>query len=336
MLLLKDIMTLNEAEIHGQKRYIKDLVEFPTGKEGEDIQRIDSITRLSEGKEIKVKLSTADVLTREGWDVDKLLKARKGDLLFDRFCNPYVVTNVKKGEISIRDAEDENIEGSISTGSRRIKAHEYSYRVDSSIGEPKIITILDMLYKDRSLATVEFFDDLISALPAQHFNSVDEIRIFEKPAGGKAGTSQKGCGVLLKPNVINLYLDQDSYDLMEALETLYHELGHAIAKAIKKSAHPGKAWKAAMDADGNMLSEYAEKARYPKLDDNGEVEDFAEAVRLYLSADGAKTTKNAELRNACENRFKILDELFSNPVYQQQFGTRRVIGRLLRKQSPLK
>lgn len=328
-------MTSNETETHRQKHYVEDLVQSPIGKEGEDIRRVGSVTRLTGGKEVVVKLSTVDSLTREGWNVDALKKASEGDVIFDRFNNPYVVTGVRKGEISIKDAEDENITGSIRAGSRKIKAHEYTYRVGSSIGKPKVIKVLDMLFKDRSLDTSDFFDDLIGALPAQHFNSVDEIRIFEEPAGGKAGTSQKGCGVLLRPNIINLYLDQGSYDLMGVLETLYHELGHAIAKAIKRSAHPGKAWKEAMDADLSSLSEYAEKARYPELNDKGEIEDFAEAVRLYLSADGAKTAKYAELRSACENRFRILDELFGNPIYQQQFGVRSAIGRLLRKRSPL-
>lgn len=335
-------MTLEYAETHRQKQYVEDLVGSPTGKEGEDISRAHIIERITGGKERMVKLSQSDLLTHEGWDADRVKKVQKGEVLFDRLGGMYMVASVKKGEITLKDwdeaAEDEEsaeIIGSIRTSSRRIRAHEYGYKINSSMGKHKVVKILDMAYKDRSLDTMEFFDELIRALPAQHFNSVDEIRIFKQPAGGVSGVSKKGCGVMLKPNVIDLYLDEDSYDLEFALETLYHELGHAIAKAVKGSAHPGKIWKRAMDSDANYLSAYAEKARYPKLGDRGEVEDFAEAVRLYLSTDGAQSNRDSKLRQECESRFKILDELFGNPIYQQQFATRRLISRLLKKKSPL-
>lgn len=302
------------------------------GKNSENIKRVN-VTRLSDGEETKLHLTSSDLLRRDGWTYESIKKARKGELVFNISGEIFDVLEVKKYQLKIRNHETGE-EGFINCEPRNIKAYKYRYEIRDSMGKTKNITVYDIAYKDGSLDTCEFIDEIVAALPAQHLNAVDEIRI-DKDNSEASGIFREEPGLFSNTKMINLYVDNQGYNIQSVLENLYHELGHALIAALNGSTHPGKKWKQAMEADGNEISEYSAKTKYPKQGDNGEIEDVAETVRLYLSTDGARTPKYASLRQSCENRFRIIDELLENPVLQQRANTSKAIKFLLKKNNPL-
>lgn len=329
-----------------KKKFVMD--EFPVmlvGKEAEHVKRT-SVSVLSSGKDTTVRLRPSDRITREGWDDEHVFLAQKGDILMnfdggDLDQSMFEVTEVKRGVVHVRNLKDGYV-AHISTTPRDVKAHEYRFRVSDSLNKRSEIKVYDMVFKDRSLKTTEFLFDLVAALPAQHFNSVKEIRIDKE--GGRfssgSGKFRTESSLLVSDGVLTLYLtpelvEEDPIPIGVILGTLYHELGHAIAAAIRGNPHPGPKWTGAMKVDGNELSHYASKTRYKRLygglKDQGEIEDFAEAVALYLSSDGARDIRYKKLREACRNRFEFLDDLFDNRVYQEVMNTHSLVRMILGK-----
>jgi|GEM_PF-4584499 len=324
----------NQKEKPPRKKFVEDSLKLTniSGKDAENIKKVN-VTRLSSGEEMKLQLTSSDILRRDGWHYESVKNAEKGSLVFNITGEIFEVLEVKKYQLKIKNHETGE-EGFIDFEPRKIKAHKYRYEITDVMGKTKEISIYDLVYRDKSLDTCEFIDDLVAALPAQHLNAVDEIRL-DKENMEAGGIFREAPGLISNTKTINLYLDSDGYNLDDTLETLYHELGHALISSLNGNPHPGKKWKQAMEADGNEISEYSAKTKYPKKGDHGEIEDVAETIRLYLSTDGAKSPQYATLRKSCENRFKILDELFENPIHQQRANTSRAIKFLIKNTNPL-
>ena len=111
----------------------------------------------------------------------------------------------------------------------------------------------------------------------------------------------------------------------------HHEFGHGIVHTLTGEVDPGEKWQAAMEASlAKVASGYSRLNR---------IEDFPETVRLYLSADGAMTPENAELRRFLEPRFDILDRIFNKRLHDEvtRYGSsvRRVLERSGRSKNPL-
>ena len=208
-----------------------------------------------------------------------------------------------------------------------MKAHEYSYSLRDDFKHSKKIKVYDTIYRDRSSDTSDFLDNTIKSIPSQCLDVFDEIEIHHAQ-GGKAGSFRAEPSLFSKRRVLAIYVSADGYPTKDVAETLYHELGHAIAKYIKGTANPGEKWRGAMLADGNPVSKYSSSMKYPKENDNGEIEDIAESVRLYLATNGAKTEETRLLRNFCRNRFQKLDEVFEDLSKRQRTSKfKRLISR---------
>jgi len=83
---------------------------------------------------------------------------------------------------------------------------------------------------------------------------------------------------------------------------LQHEVGHIVSKQEFGDTDAGWAeWEAAMEADGQSVSDYADASRD---------EDFAETYKLYMSVIG--TPEEAAAREQFPERFAILDEMTGN------------------------
>lgn len=303
-----------------KKQYAENIYSrLPEVETGLDIPRV-SAARLTTGKDTRLKLSVTERLGRDGWDPKHLAGSRKGDLVFHRTGDVFEVTEVKKGRMRIKEVGT-GMEGEIIAQPINVRAHEYSYNLRDNSKHSKKIKVFDTIYKDKSLETTEFIDELVKSIPAQCMDVFDEIEIH-RMGSDKAGHFRAEQSMFSDRNVLALYVSDDlifnkTYPIKAVIETLYHELGHAIAKKIKGKVHPGKKWKQAMSADGNSVSEYADKTRYPRKsekdeEDTGEIEDFAESVMMYLGTDGAKGDKTRALRDFCRNRFQKLDEVFED------------------------
>ncbi len=194
----------------------------------------------------------------------------------------------------------------------------------------KKIKVYDSVYKDRSLDTSEFIDSVVGSIPAACMEVFDEIEIHPQNVG-KAGAFRAEPSLFSDRKVLALYVGEEGYSAKEARETIYHELGHAIAKYFRGTTNPGERYKQAMQADGNAISEYASKTRYPKQNDNGEIEDFADAVMMYLATDGAKSDQARALRDFCKNRFQKLDKIFTDLLARQSLGKLASLKRKISK-----
>ena len=322
-----------------RKKFVMD--EFsavPVGKEAENIRRTRGVL-LNDGRETTLNLSASECIARDGWDDEAVKYAKVGTKLSHLYGGVYEVTKIEKGRIHVRNLE-EGDPGYISTTPKNIKADEYRFRLQDSLGKAKEIKVYDTIFKDKSLRVKEFLNDLVGAIPAQHLNAIEEIRL-DLLTGSKEGKFRMESSLLGKNGIVTLYLapelfeDDETFSVALFLSTFYHELGHAIANAIRGTAHPGPRWTTMMKRDGNQMSEYAAITRSKSVkNDEGEVEDFAEAVSLYLSTDGARGPKYSRLREACRNRFEYLDDLFENPVHQEVMNTNRLLRRVLGKQIP--
>ncbi len=277
---------MNGPEVIRQS-FVEDLVKTEAiGKEGEEIRRVVIAERLAQGKKTRVKLTSLDLLRKSGWDTDEIANAFVGCTLTNIRGEEFRVTSEKKEPIEICNIETGQ-QGYIDYAPRDVPAHKYEYRVSDRNGKLKIITVYDLVFKDNSTETSELIDNLIQAIPAQHFDAIDEIRIDRDNLNVK-GVFRDDSGLVGK-NIINLYVNSDNPSLKLILETLYHEIGHAIAKALNGNSHPGPKWKKAMDVDGKDISLYSATKRYKnkksKAQDHGEIEDFAETMKLYLMTD---------------------------------------------------
>lgn len=310
----------------------------PVGKEAENIRRVNCLL-LNDGKESSITLSAPERIARDGWDDQAVKYIRVGERLVHLHNGEYEVTAIERGRIHVRNIK-EGDSGYIPTTSKDIKAHEYRFRIQDNLGKTKEIKVYDTIFKDRALRTKEFLNDLVSAIPAQHLNAIDEIRLdrFTDINHGKFGMESSLLG---SNGVLTLYLvpenfeDDEEISAETSLYAFYHEFGHAIANKIRGTAHPGPRWTRAKKSDGNEMSEYSAKKRSKSVkNDEGEVEDFAEAVALYLATDGAKTERYAKYRVACRARFEYLDDLFGNPVHQEVMNTNRLLRMVLGRQVP--
>jgi len=307
-------------------RYAEQIFEsLPAMEIGTEIRRA-AATRLTTGKDAKLKLSAGESVERQGWSAGAVLRARKGDALINRSGQAFKVVSGDKKHLRIRDAESGE-EGTIAFEPRAIPAHEYTYQLRGE-GKTKELPVYDSVYKDHSLDTTDFIDSIMSAVPAQCLEVFDEVRIVRLETSAKGGQFKAEPSLLANIKSITLYVEADGYPAQETIRTFYHELGHAIAKHLKDDVNPGKRWRRAMQADGNSVSEYSSKARYPDKGDHGEIEDFADSVMLYLATDGAKTPATKTLRDFCQNRFQKLDEVFEDLLERQKGG---VVGGLKRR-----
>jgi hypothetical protein len=311
------------AETGPSKKYVEDVFGELSELEG-GVPRV-GVSRLAQGRDTRVKISAADSIEQQGFDIEDVLNSRAGSVLQHINGELFIVTQTKKDRVIVEDAD--GFEGHLMVKAKSVKAHEYTYRLTNQSGKSKKVSVFDMAFKDRSEETTELIDRLIQSLPASCLNVFDEIRI-QKAAfkeGGKL-ISEPAIGSTKKH--IILQVDPDIYSPDEIIKTFLHEVGHAIVRYYKGTANPGDKWYKAMQADGNQLSEYAEETRYPNQNDRGEIEDFAEAARLYLAADGANTNRTQKLREACESRFKMLDEVFLDLEQAQVNG---IIGAVRRR-----
>ncbi len=280
-----------------------------------EMPRVSAI-RLSGGKDATLNLSVKERLGREGWNLDNLIATPVHGVVTNRSGETFEVLEIKKGVIKIKNSETGMV-GEIIAQPRNLKVHEYAYNLQNSSKNSRKIKVFDAAYKDRSLDTSDFIDNLVGAIPTQCMDVFDEIQIHSQDATA-AGIFRAEQSLFSERRILSLYVNPDAYTLESVRETLYHELGHAIAKFIKGKVNPGNKWKEVMQLDGNQVSEYASKTRYSNLSDNGEIEDFADSVMMYLSTDGAKTSKTESLRNFCKNRFKKLDEIFAELSTRQK------------------
>ncbi len=314
-----------------KQRYAQDIFErLGEVETGVEMARV-SANRLSSGKEAVLTLSTRERLGREGWDLDSLDGIRAGGIIANRSGEIFEVLEVKKGVIKIKETET-GIEGEIITRPRSLKVHEYSYNIRDNLKHSKKIKVYDTAYRDRSLDTSEFLDSVVNSIPALCMEVFDEIEIHPQNTG-KAGAFRAESSLFSDRKVLVLYVSEEGYPEKEARETIYHELGHAIAKHLKGTTNPGERWKRVMEADGNQVSEYAAKTRYPKQNDNGEIEDFADSVMMYLATDGSKSDKAQALRDFCRHRFEKLDQVFAELLSQQNLGTMASLKRKISKQT---
>ncbi len=292
--------------------YAEDLVRWqPVGKEGRLIPRT-SVSRLTSGTENRTKLSSAELLLRGGWAGAEVLHSRVDDVISNIFAETFRVVSNNKGKIGIKNIETGEV-GEIDTTPRSVKSQDYKYHVrDVGTKRSGGIVVRDLVYKDKSIETAEFIDNLVAALPARYLDAIDEVRI-ERESLAAAGVFRIEMSFVSQKSIITIHVNPDTHSINAGLENLYHELGHAIAKKLRGNVHPGPKWTAAMKADGNSISEYSSKKKYKKkeYEDSGEVEDFAEAIRVYLAADGAHEEQHRALRQACANRFAVLDKLFA-------------------------
>lgn len=319
----------DNPEYHRQ-RYVEDIFEtLPPVEMGVDIPRV-YLSRLATGKDSKLKLSVKEALGRDGWDFDHITKAGKGGVVIHETGDEFEVLEVKKGRMKIRNTETGDL-GEIVAQERTIPAQEYIYKISDKEKNSKKITVYDTVYKDRSIETSEFIDSMVASIPTQCMDVFDEIQIHRR-SGGQTGESKIEPSMFSNRRVISLYVGEDGYPTEVAKQTFYHELGHAIVKYLKNgSAHPGKKWRDAMVADGNVVSEYAEKKRYSKEnhrgndEDLGEVEEFAEIAKFYFALDGAKTDKTQPIRDCAKNRFRKFDEVLEDLERKKRLG---VVGKL--------
>lgn len=286
----------------------------------------------------KFEMSSADMIRLQGFRPDAVAKRGVGEPLWDIYGEAYIITEKTKTEVKIKSYEDETRTGVIYIAPMKMPGKKYTFTLGDSVGQSKKLEVHDMAFNhDDSLKTSDFINNLVRAIPAQHFGSVDVIRIHREN-GERDGCFREPAGFFTSQKVIDIYVnpDHDSNPFWAALQTLYHELGHGIASSICGDVNPGPKWRQAMESDANNISEYSAKTRYErpkgKPHDHGEIEDFAETVRLYLRTDGAKASNCSALRAACRYRFAILDELFGNSVYQSQVGTWQRLNRFFGKQ----
>jgi hypothetical protein len=290
------------------RRYAETIFEsLPSIEVGIDIPRV-SATRLSSGKAAEVKLSVKEKLGREGWDYQGLKQARKGGVLRNHSGELFEVLDVARGKIRIKNHETE-MEGEIVAESRTIRAHEYAYTLRDRAQHSRKVKVYDTVYRDASVDTSEFIDSIIQSIPVQCMDVFDEIQIHRE-SGDTAGSFRVEPALLSDRNVLTIYVNDEERVTAKAIETLYHELGHAIVKYLKGTPNPGKVWKRCMAEDGHPVSEYADKTKYPELSDDGEVEDIADSVKMYLATDGAKRDQARPLRDFCQSRFEKLDRVF--------------------------
>lgn len=289
---------------------------LPAVEAGVDVPRV-SVTRLTTGQDAVLKLSVKENLGRAGWDYEALRRAQKGETLMNKSGEIFGVVEVARGKIKIRHPENGS-ENEIIANAASIKAHTYDYKVGDRAKYSRKIRVYDTVYRDRSLETTDFIDDIVRSIPAQCIDVFDEIHIHRE--SGKAGSFRAEPSLLTERKVLTLYVSEEGHLTVGAIKILYHELGHAIAKFVKGSVHPGKRWRSAMDADGNAVSEYAERTKYPKDGDTGEIEDFADAVMMYLATDGAKRSEVLQLRSACGNRFRKIDEVLDDLADRQRLS----------------
>lgn len=305
------------------------------GQDGRNIERV-AVVRLETGKETILKLSASDILIREGWQPTQVKNAQKGTVLMNIHGNEmYVVTSVDRNKLRVvkleKNGEPGELTGEIHLEPRNVKAHEYFYQVNDSVGYKKKIKIYDLAFKDRSPETSELIDDLISALPSQFLDCVSEIRI-EREAQDRAGVARSEGSLFAKKEILILYVDSDIVSKQELLETFYHELGHNIAKSITGSIHPGPKWRKAMEEDGTTMSGYASERRYKDLNDHGEVEDIAEAARFYFASDGSRDEKYKQILEACASRFNLLEK--AGVYLQKNRGLVQSLKNTLRNEKP--
>lgn len=319
---------LNSPEVPKQK-YAQDVFERLSEVEtGVEVPRV-SATRLSSGKDATLNLSIREKLGREGWDLDSLKTARTGSVVVNQTGEVFEVLEVKKGIIKIKDSET-GMEGEIVAQPRSLRVHEYSYNLRDNSKHSKKIKVYDSVYKDHSLDTSDFIDSVVSSIPAVCTEVFDEIEIHPQKVG-KAGAFRAEPSLFSDRRVLALYVGEQGYSAEEARKTIYHELGHAIARYLRGTTNPGERWKQTMQADGNDVSEYAAKTRYPKQNDTGEIEDFADTVMMYLATDGAKSDQARALRDFCKNRFQKLDEILTDLLAQQSSGRLASLKRKISK-----
>src|SRR5262249_7668620 len=113
--------------------------------------------------------------------------------------------------------------------------------------------------------TIDFVR-LINALPADYVRCFSKIRILRE-SFEVAGVQRREGTIFAKNNVIDLYLsdrivEQGGDPILGAIETFYHEFGHALARYLFGNVHPGPKWLEAMRYDGNEISRYSAKKRY--------------------------------------------------------------------------
>lgn len=339
-------------EVVSSKKYAEDSFNGRVvGEEGRHIRHVCPAL-LSGEVQCRLSLTSVDLLVRDGWDAKEVLSSSVGDTLKLITGQKFRVVAIdgRRKEIHITEIGEgsrmdmEGQEGRICFAPRSVKAKRYVYQARDVNEKKKNITIYDLtLGDDESKNGInEFINELMKALPIQLIHCFDEIRISNE-AATQDGSFKTEEGVLIDNNVINLHVDPwnmgDPYYRKLMLRTFYHELGHALAKHLMGSPHPGRKWKRAMTSDGNFISKYSELMKYAKIpQDSGEVEDFACTMELYLASDGA-VDREGGLRTACQARFELMDQVFQDLISERSQRNRwkmlRVLGMGNSRSNPL-
>jgi len=296
-----------------RKQYAEEIFDrLPEAEIGVDIPRVHS-RLLKGGSDTKLKLSAAERMSREGWNPQLVAGTQKGDLISNSISGEvFEVGDISKARKKVRNPENGN-EGLIVAEPIRIAAQEYVYELSDNSRHSKKIKVYDTVYKNRSLATQEFFDSLVKSIPAGCMEVFDEIAIH-KLTSGTGGLFRTEGSLFSDKGIIHLYVNENlffkegEYPIRGATEILYHELWHAVVKYLKGSINPGEQWRSTMRSSGKLVSQYAEKKRYPQQNDrDGEVEDIADSGKMYFATDGANTDKTRQLREFVAPRFEKLD-----------------------------
>ena len=141
---------------------------------------------------------------------------------------------------------------------------------------------------------------VLEHLPEKHIESVKQFRVNMEPDIHDLARGGTALATANREGIIDIYpAGFNAASSADVLKTTRHEIGHTIAVKLWKSFEPPAEWIEAINADNVSVSTYG---------DTGSVEDFAEAVMIYLSSDAGK--KTASYRKTYEHRFAYLDKLF--------------------------
>ena len=142
---------------------------------------------------------------------------------------------------------------------------------------------------------------MLASLPSAHLDGIHSIRYhnFTGPNGWAASAELVESS---RTGIVDVFSNGSSvFTRFEWAGNMRHEFGHTVAFKFFGTGHPPPRYLAAMKRDARGISAYGDSAL---------TEDFAEAVRVYLSSDGRRSAPI--LRRKFAARFEFLDELFKN------------------------
>jgi len=314
-----------------QEKYVEDALDWKKVYDASNARNINRVKVLgftgTSWRKVKVRLSTSDILRRQWWDPESFFKVSKDFPILMNWDQYFIVKKIKRNPYTLT-VEPVEVDRSWKVTkwegwtvdirapkSYKLEAEEYGLKILDSLWKERVITIHDFTWNKGNNETYEFYTWLVWSLPWNYFNSIDEIRIQkEVPKIAWYFTNEKRMGWLAwSRNIVNLFVSSRT----EMLTTFYHEFWHSLSQALTWDVNPWKKWHEAMLSDWNNISEYSKTKRYNWKEDNWEIEDFADAIKVYLQTDWASWEDFSKLRDSCTARFKILDTIFQNPEMQK-------------------